>query len=418
MATADSAVASRTRAQVALVYAGGLLQGMALVSFPASSAVLTRTQGLTEAQYGSIFLPQVAFAVIGSIASGCLARKQDLKALLMLALVSNALSQSLLAASGAAGTGLAYVLVMTATAAAGLAVGLNSAPINSLPPTFFPHRRDAAVVAMHAVTGIGLAVGPLAMAPFVSADRWIDFPLLLSGLNVLAAIAILAVRFPGSVEAGSRRTRPPKSLPLSAPHFWLFAAIVFLYALAEGTFSNWAVIYLHEALDVAENTSGLAITMFWGALVAGRLAAFGLVARVSTRILWLALLALMIAAFLMLPLAEGASSAIGLFGFAGLACSAFFPLTLALVSRAFPHHVEWVSSMMIASLMIGMGLGSFAFGPLLKLLPFDAIYRASAVYPALAVPLALIVARCGLCRRGAHHSAPQSTLPGRARDQR
>ncbi|WP_034431885.1 hypothetical protein, partial [Candidatus Contendibacter odensensis] len=50
------------------VYLIAFLQGLTLVSFPASSAVLKQMHGFTDAQYGAIFLPQVALAVLGAVA--------------------------------------------------------------------------------------------------------------------------------------------------------------------------------------------------------------------------------------------------------------------------------------------------------------------------------------------------------------
>ena len=78
-----------------------------------------------------------------------------------------------------------------------------------------------------------------------------------------------------------------------------------------------------------------------------------------------------------------------MFALAGLACSAFFPLTIALASERFPEHVAWVSSMLIAALMVGVGLGSFAIGPLREWLTFEQLYRLSAFYPAAVIGLAL-----------------------------
>lgn len=383
----------------ALVYAAALLQGLALVSFPASSAVLKSLQGLSDAQYGAIFLPQVALAVIGSVAGAGLARKLGLKPLLVLALVANVVSQLLLAASAAVEPEAAFALVMIATAALGLAFGLHGAPLNSFPPALFPERRDAAVVAIHTLLGLGLAIGPLILAPFVAAGLWIGFPLLLAGLNLLVAVTILGVPLPGAASQVGEPAKEREGIPLGETLFWAFALIAVLYAFAEGTFANWAVIYLHEALAVPETTAGLAITVFWGALVAGRLAVSALVLKVASQAIWLLLLALMIAAFLLLPLARGAPTGIGLFTLAGLACSAFFPLTITLISRAFPDHVEWSSSMMIAALMIGVGLGSFVFGPLRELLSFDQLYRLSALYPAIALILAVLVVRSEPCRQ-------------------
>jgi len=67
---------------VLMVYAAGLVQGFALVSFPALSSVLTRGLGFTDAEYGAIFLPQVALTVVGAIGGGAMARRVGLKPLL------------------------------------------------------------------------------------------------------------------------------------------------------------------------------------------------------------------------------------------------------------------------------------------------------------------------------------------------
>ncbi len=122
----------------------------------------------------------------------------------------------------------------------------------------------------------------------------------------------------------------------------------------------------------------------------------------SPQAIWLILLGLMIVTFLVLPLAQDLQVGILLFGLAGLACSAFFPLTVTLISRAFPEHIEWASSMMIAALMVGVGLGSFVFGPLRDLLSFAQLYRVSAIYPGAALLLAFIAVRSGPCRQTLH----------------
>lgn len=382
---------------IGLVYVAALLQGLAMVSFPASGTILKTALGFTDAQYGAIFLPQVALAVAGSIGGGTLAEKIGLKRLLVLALAANALSQLLLASSVAVGPELAFGAVMVGTAAMGLGFGLSGAPLNSMPPQFFPEHRDTAVVAVHTALGLGLAVGPLIVAPFISAERWVGFPLLLLALCVVATLGVGLTALPGAEDeededAGAGR-------PVGRGLFWLFVAIAVLYAFAEGTFSNWAVLYLHDGVGVPEATAGVALSVFWGALVGGRLLVSALVAHVEAKVIWLVLPGLMVAAFLLLPLAEGAASGIALFGLAGLGCSAFFPLTITLISRAFPEHVAWASSMMIAALMVGVGTGSFVFGPLRDLFSFARLYQFSAVYPVLALLLAALASRSGPCRQ-------------------
>ena len=381
---------------VGVLYLSALLQGLTMVSFPASSAVLTGSLGLSSAEYGAIFLPQVALAIVGSIGGGTLAQRWGLKSLLLIALGANAASQLLLAATVWTGSVWIYPAVLTGTASMGLAFGVSGAPLNSYPPLFFPDASDTAVVALHSILGAGLALGPVVVAPFIAQDAWAGFPLLLAALCGATLLAALALPFPED-ETDARTADSPR--PVRSGLFWAFVVAAVAYAFAEGTFSNWAVIYLHEARGVPEATAGIALSVFWGALVAGRLLTSVLVLRVSSQAVWVALPLLMGTTFLLLPFADGPVTGIGLFALAGLACSSFFPLTVTLISKAFPDHVAWASSMMIAALMFGVGGGSFIFGPLRSSFSFDTIYQFSTLYPALALAAAIVVVRSEPCRQ-------------------
>jgi len=381
---------------VGVLYFSALLQGLAMVSFPASSTVLTGSLGLSSAEYGAIFLPQVALAIVGSIGGGTLAQRWGLKSLLLIALAANAVSQLLLAATVWTGSAWIYPAVLAGTASMGLAFGVSGAPLNSYPSLLFPDASDTAVVALHSILGAGLALGPVLVAPFIARDAWIGFPLLLAALCGAALLAGLALPFPED-ETDDNTADHPR--PVGTGLFWAFVVAAVAYAFAEGTFSNWAVIYLHEARGVPEATAGIALSVFWGALVVGRLLTSVLVLRVSSQAVWVALPLLMGATFLLLPFAEGSVLGIGLFALAGLACSSFFPLTVTLISKAFPDHVAWASSMMIAALMFGVGGGSFIFGPLRSSFSFETIYQFSTLYPALALAAAIVVVRSEPCRQ-------------------
>ncbi len=371
-----------------LVYAAGFLQGLTLVSFPALSDVLKATLGLTDAQYGTIFLPQVALAAVGAVIGGALARRLGLRRLLVLAMVANGLSQAALLASGLAGPGAAFAWVLVGTSGLGLGFGLFGAPLNAYPRLLFPAKGDAAVVAVHTVFGFGLATGPLIAGALVASDQWLGFPVLLLAIALLLALAGTLVPLPRDTAPEGGNAEPAGVL--KAPVLWIFIGVAVLYAFAEGTFANWAVIYLRDGKQLDPGIAGLALSVFWGAMVAGRLTVSALLVRLPAAPVWFALPVLMIIAFQLLPFANTATAGVGLFAFAGLACSAFFPLTIALVSQRFPSHVALVSSLMIAALMVGVGVGSFALGAMREILSFEQLYRLSAVYPALALVLALL----------------------------
>ena len=370
------------------VYLIAFLQGLTLVSFPASSAVLKQMHGFTDAQYGAIFLPQVVLAVSGAVAGGTLARRLGLQPLLWLTAVGNGLSQLALAASVWVIPALAFPTILAGTALLGFSFGLGGAPLNSYPPRFFPRHAPAAVVALHTLLGLGLMGGPLLVEGFGGVNLWVGFPLLLLALSVLLALIAATVRLPPDASGDNLDRRATEKPPLKSSGFWIFAAIAVLYAFAEGAFSNWAVLYLREAKALPAGVAALALSVFWAAMVTGRLLVAVLVVRVAPQVIWLMLPVLMAAAFLLLPGANTPALGLGLFALAGLACSAFFPLTITLASARFPNQVAWVSSILIAALMVGVGLGSFVIGPLREWLTLEQIYRLSTLYPILVIGLA------------------------------
>ena len=63
-----SASATPTHTEIGVVYVAAVVQGLALVMFPAAGAIFTSAQGFgfDSTRYGAMFLPQVVFAVLAS----------------------------------------------------------------------------------------------------------------------------------------------------------------------------------------------------------------------------------------------------------------------------------------------------------------------------------------------------------------
>lgn len=377
----------------AVIYGAALLQGLAMVSFPASAPVLKAAKGFTDAQYGLIFLPQIVTTILGSLVGGSLAAHVGLKRLLGVALVCTAASQAALAIVARVPNESALGAALLATALFGLGFGAIAAPINTLPGLIFPRRADAALVALHTVLGGGLAIGPALAAKFIGAGAWVGFPMTLLAASALLLLVSLAVALPTPAAqvtpAGGTAARGPR--PLGTLALWLFSLMVVFYAFAEGTFANWSVIYLSEEKQIPLPQAALALSVFWAMMAFGRLVASVLLLHLPAPALWLTHPALMLVAFLLLPSANSALSGILLFAFAGLACSSFFPITVGLASRRFAADAPFVSSLMIAALMTGVGIGSYVIGPLRASMPLVRLYQLSAAYPAGALALALLL---------------------------
>src|SRR3954464_14859715 len=95
-----AAAASRSRRQVGAVYGAGLLQGLALVTFPAASSVFTSRDAyaLTEGEYGLLFLPQTLMAISAALVGGRMQRRWGEKRVFLAGVLANLGSMALLVA--------------------------------------------------------------------------------------------------------------------------------------------------------------------------------------------------------------------------------------------------------------------------------------------------------------------------------
>jgi fucose permease len=390
---------NRPVATAALVYVAALFQGLTLVSFPASSDVLKQALGFSDMQYGAIFLPQVAAAILGALGGGALSGRLGLKTIFLVALLANAVSQALLALSATAPAPLAFTIVLVGTAFLGLGFGMTGAPLNTYPRLLFPAKSGTALLALHSTLGMGLSVGPLLVGRLMMRQAWLAFPVGLAIAGGVLTVVAGAARLPADHPTKSELAMD--SSPVAHPEFWLLLAIVVVYAFAEGTFSSWAVIYVRESRGLSPEIATRALSAFWAALVAGRLLVSGVLLRASPLAPWSVLPLLILCAFLFIPTISTPSAAIFGFGLAGLGCSAFYPLTVATASGRFTGAVAFVSSMLTAALMFGSGAASFIVGGLRASLSLEELYRVSAVYPAIVLGLVALTVRLIQARRWA-----------------
>ena len=373
---------------VALVFLVGLFQGLTLVSFPALSSVLKSTLQLSDAQYGTLFLPQVALTALGAITGGMLAKRLGLPLLLKLSLSANGLSQLALMIGVNAGSELGFTFVILGTSLLGLGFGLSAAPLNRYPLIFFPAKPDSALTALHTLIGVGLALGPWLVGLLVELEHWQTFPMGLMTAALVLFLFSLIVTFPDD-NTETTNTGETKKL-FRKPTFWLLFVVAVAYAICEGLFSNWAVIFLQEDKHLSPKDAGAALSAFWAALALGRLLTAWLVARLPVQVVWLSFPLLMAGAFFCLSMIDSASSGLLIYSFAGLSCSGFFPLTVGRAALKFPLNAAMVSSLMVAALMLGVGLGSFTLGTLRDWFPLTTIFQTAIVLPVLVAGLGIM----------------------------
>jgi len=354
------------RNEIGAVYLAGMIQGVALVTFPAASAVFTSTSayGLSSTEYGAMFVPQAITAIGSSLLGAGLTRSLGAKKVYLQGLGANLLSMTLLIVSQFVMHAhmLAFSILLAATACMGVGFGFTVPALNTFAAGYFPHRVDKAVLGLNALLGLGTALAPVFIAIFVGLGIWWGLPLLVSAL--LVGLLLFSMRLPLDAQASAAQVANSNT-PLPT-RFWVFAAFVLLYGVCETINGNWASLYMTQNLGASTTLTSLALTIFWGTVTAGRIL-FAATGRWfpeghTYRLLPLVVaLALVIVAFI--PKGDPVLGILA-FGLAGFGCSALLPLTISFGQKELTSIAASVAGGLIAFYQIGYGIGAFGVGPL------------------------------------------------------
>jgi MFS transporter, FHS family, glucose/mannose:H+ symporter len=391
-----SASAPASRTEIGVVYFTAIVQGLALVTFPAASAIFTSPDGFgfDSTRYGTMFVPQVVLAILASGLAPTLARRWNLRRVLLVGIAGDIVSMALLALSrlllGA--PDMAFGMLLVATGALGLGFGATVMALNTYAEAFFPRRTDGAVLALNALLGLGTALAPVLVAIVMSMGVWWLLPVVVACILVLIFAVVLMEPLRAdpamTAERGAPRPIGARTLPR---RFWFYAAAVFLYGILETLNGNWATLYLSGERGVSARGASMALAAFWAMVTVGRVLIAVISARVPARSIYVGLPLLLLITFQLASRVQGETEGILAFGMAGLACSAFLPLSISFGGNEFPRLSAVMAGGLIAFYQLGYGVAAFGTGPLRDLigLPFSMIFAAGSV---VALPLAVIAA--------------------------
>jgi MFS family permease len=388
------------RAQIQVVYAAGLVQGIALVTFPAASTIFTSASdyGLSSSQYGAMFLPQAITAVGSSLLQGSLSRRLGGKPVYLAGLCANLAAMILLIASRfvMGSQPVAYPLLLLATGCLGVGFGLTVPSINTFTAAFHPDAVDRSVLVLNTLLGLGTTLAPVFVAIFVGLGFWVGLPVLAAA--AVTALLLASLRLPLSpAPAGPPPASPGRRGAIPAA-FWLFAVFGVMYGFCETMNGNWSQLDL-TSLKVSATVASLALTVFWAMVTVGRLL-FALVQRwFPSRLAYHLLpfvLAGAFAAISALPARAPAESVLA-FALAGFGCSALLPLTISFGQERLVSMSAAMAGLVIAFYQFGYGIAAFGVGPL---------RRAGLTLPDLYAVSAVVAVALGLTSLAVAHRRP------------
>jgi fucose permease len=387
------------RADIVAVYAAGVIQGIALVTFPARGAIFVDRAGydLSSSQYGGIFVPQAVAAIASSLVGAGLIRRLGIKRIYLVGLFADLLAMAILGFSALSmrDRTLAYGLLLAATCCLGIGFGLTVPAINTFAAAFFPRNVDRAVLALNALLGLGTALAPLFVAVFVGLGIWWGLPILVGALT--AALFFFSCRLPLGIGNQNGRTNAREGSIVFPTRFWMFAGFAFLYGICETMNGNWASIYMTKQLGASATLASVALMMFWGAVTAGRILLTAVEKWVPERRSCEILPFVAAIAFFCIALLPPTGAALGIltFALAGLGCSALLPLTIGFAEEELTAIAASVAGGLIAFYQIGYGVAAFGVGPLQSWagLGLNTIYAGTAIVALVMAALSFIIVR-------------------------
>jgi fucose permease len=271
-----------------------------------------------------------------------------------------------LSAAALVGYALAPGLVFVVGAALflGLGSGAIDAGLNAYVARHFGARH---ISWLHAAFGAGATAGPLVMTAVLAgglAWRW-GYGSLAAGLALLALAFVLSARawVDGSAVAV---VVPPSRETWRLPGLWLGAAAFAVEVAIEIGAALWAYLLLTEGRGMAEHLAGLAVSAYWGSMLAGRLLSGAVTDRIGAhRVLTAGVTGLVLGAVLVAVPAPGWLAVAGLVVL-GFAAAPMFPLlTLTTAERVGDGHADRTIGVQVGASALGGTVVPAAIGVLI-----------------------------------------------------
>jgi MFS family permease len=387
------------RSEILTIYAAGLIQGVALVTFPAASAVFTSSSGygLSSTEYGGMFVPQAVMAIISSLLGAGLRKRLGTKRIYMMGLFANLLAMSLLVVSRFVMKehSLAYAILLVATGCMGIGFGFTVPAVNTFAAAFFPKKVDRAVLVLNALLGLGTAFAPVFIALFVGLGIWWGLPVLVGALIV--GLLFFSVTQTLNEGTTARAAHAPKGKNKFPARFWIFAAFALLYGACETMNGNWAIPYMTKHFGASAAIASLALAIFWSMVTAGRILFAAIEKWFPEKIVCRVLPFVVAAAFVATACVPKTNSLLGVltFALAGLGCSALLPLTISFGQKELTTIAASAAGSLIAFYQIGYGIAAFGVGPLQTWtgLDLNVIFGGTAVVALAMAAVSFVVTR-------------------------
>lgn len=347
-----------------------LVLGFAVIVVP-SSGFLFRDPalyGITDGQYGLLFLPMVIATIATGFGYAGLSARFGRPRVFGAGFFFTFLYLLLVLIAGCSGQRptLVFVLLMLAQTMLGFGFALLMSSVSVFSIELFPNHRTSVLTAIHAMFGAGALLSPLVLDLWYRARWWQGLVVTgIAELLVVAAAALIGRSVPAEPPASSGEDESANPLRLLARlpgRAQAFVAALVLYGTIEAVVANWSTIYLTRERGFGVTTAAICLSLFWGFLTVGRIAATIAAMRMDSRVLFRAAPFVVTAGLLLLKSVRSEAAVFLPYMVIGFGCSCTFPVSVSLTTRYHDSLRQILPSFMLAGLMAGVGGGSTAVG--------------------------------------------------------
>jgi fucose permease len=273
-------------------------------------------------------------------------------------------------ALGLAGVALApsWLLAVLAFFIAGAGNGSIDSGMNALTNDNSPpegHAREQSL--LHAFFGLGALLGPLLIGLLLAAHRGWRPAYLLDGAGAAVLfLLLLGLRVPARA-AHQERVALKEIVALTrSRQVALFCGMIGLYVGAELVIGDWGAAYLQRVQDLNSVVAATSLSLFWAALMVGRLLSALLTRWYNSLQLLSGSIALSLIFSVLLVLAPTSWVALLALIGCGLGFAAVFPLLMALAGERFPHLTGSMAGLLTAAAALAGALLPWIGGVLVQ----------------------------------------------------
>ena len=233
-------------AESRLVGLTALVQGMALVTFPAASGIImgSRDYALSGVQYGELVLPGLATAILASLTGFGLARRRPTRLAYRIGVALSLLSIALLLATAPVEGQQAFTFPMLLTASAFLGAGFGLIFPIVMAYSRFLHatHEDPSLLVLNALLALGALIAPAIAVGFAQLDWWWGLPSLVAVLLII--LLLLSGRLPSHVGSAPG---PAAQSRKRTVRFFLYAVFAMVYAVCAAIIVVWCQLKMPSA---------------------------------------------------------------------------------------------------------------------------------------------------------------------------